>query len=865
MGLTVQKGNKKPQKTIIQDFTFVAPDRTRKDVGILRYAIERAESVYVPNRYKLLDLYHDIVTIDGHLAGIIQKRTDAVKNKGIKFIDNSGKRVDKFDDLINTEKFKRLVELIMERKYWGVSGVEFLIGDKFDFNEIDRKHINVEHECIVKSQFETEGTSLDTLPFVWVLGNKYELGRLLQCSMYALYKRSGFGDFAQYVEIFGQPVRIIYYDAYDSKTKDELHKILTESGSSLAMMIPKQAKFEMLDGKTSNGNGDLQEKLIKVCNDEMSVAILGNTESTTSSDSSGYAQSLVHASEQLEITKSDIDYVQASLNNEQFINILKSYGFPVDNGHFEFEQELDLNNLQIRLNIDKELALHVPIDDDYWYTTYGVPKPQNYDELKAKKEAQQNAAIEAQNNNPDANQQGDAPPDKKTVTVKKKTENLASRLATFFFGSNEVIDLADYYGVENLPSSVGHGSVNNLSDDSFESIYDSIAHDLLESKLQTGDIPLELYFETAKRLFAAIDSGLGESPFNYDDSRNILKTYLTRNIYQFSAAKSLTELIEFRDLMYDKNTGEIRPYTEFRKLIAEKGKLFNDAWLNTEYSTAKQSAIMAHKWDTLNSEYLQFSTVGDDRVRPAHAALDGKTYPKNHPFWLRAYPPLDWKCRCTVIPGVPDRYVPADSIPDEKYVKNLVKGTIFDNNVGITRIVFNQEHPYYENLSTGKLKALDFKNYGLPTIEKAQLKKGVKPVAKLESKEQFNEFWNNHTNHAHGIVLADPLGQNILFPDNDLLKKKNANQNFKQHILDHKEDVNRYKLLPNIKEIIKSPDEVWSVVNKQYPKSPVTNHYIKFFEGNTLVILVDNNEAKSIFYYTESGFSTRKGILLYRK
>ena len=81
---------------------------------------------------------------------------------------------------------------------------------------------------------------------------------ILACSMYAIYKRGGFGDFAQYVEIFGQPVRIMKYDAYDTKTKQELKTLLTDSGSSLAMMIPKQAEFEMLDGKTSNGDGKLQ-------------------------------------------------------------------------------------------------------------------------------------------------------------------------------------------------------------------------------------------------------------------------------------------------------------------------------------------------------------------------------------------------------------------------------------------------------------------------------------------------------------------------------------------------------------------------------------------------------------------------------
>lgn len=48
--------------------------------------------------------------------------------------------------------------------------------------------------------------------------------------------------------------------------------------------------------------------------------------------------------------------------------------------------------------------------------------------------------------------------------------------------------------------------------------------------------------------------------------------------------------------------------------------------------------------------YCQYVTVGDDRVRPAHAALDGIVLPTNHPFWQTHTPPWDWGCRCEKVP-----------------------------------------------------------------------------------------------------------------------------------------------------------------------------------------------------------------------
>jgi SPP1 gp7 family putative phage head morphogenesis protein len=100
--------------------------------------------------------------------------------------------------------------------------------------------------------------------------------------------------------------------------------------------------------------------------------------------------------------------------------------------------------------------------------------------------------------------------------------------------------------------------------------------------------------------------------------------------------------------------------TDFRKdfdrIVAENG------WSNKGkrgwrtrviFDTNLRTAHMAGRWAQIQRTkarrpFLQYLTVGDQRVRPEHRKWDAIVLPIDNQWWNTHYPPNGWGCRCTV-------------------------------------------------------------------------------------------------------------------------------------------------------------------------------------------------------------------------
>lgn len=179
-----------------------------------------------------------------------------------------------------------------------------------------------------------------------------------------------------------------------------------------------------------------------------------------------------------------------------------------------------------------------------------------------------------------------------------------------------------------------------------------------------------------------------------------LTSALENNAFVFSGFKTYHQLSEV-GLSLTRRDGSVKPFNEFRKDVEAINSRYNGSYLYAEYNHAIHASQMAVKWNDFVKDgdeyYLQYRTAGDDRVREAHARLDGTTLPPSDPFWNEFLPPNGWNCRCQTVQVLRDDYAVSDSqraIENGRQCTSEPKQQMFRFNPGKEMKIFPPKHPY---------------------------------------------------------------------------------------------------------------------------------------------------------------------------
>jgi len=838
-----------PMQIILQKIDVRKPMRTEQDIPKWRQALRSAEGIN-PRRQLLYSLYAD-VEIDGHVESVVGKRKDAVTGANWQFVDKDGQALEEINELIDTTGFDELLQEIVNTRFWGYSILE----PKFwkgvdDTNEMSagllpRYHYRVEKGIISYDAIGDEGINIREgiyLKTVMEVGNVADLGLYLKAAPYQILKRGGVGDWAAFIQVFGSPLVDAVWDGVDEKAKKALQDALTGLGPGGSIIRPAGTEVELKENRAKD-TGDAHGNFMAFLNREISKALLGTTETTESSTSSGYAQSKTHADEDDSKHENDITYVRKVLNS-RFIRILQAHGFDTKGGRFIVQGETQELTKKESFDIHKSLRndLKLPIDDDFFYETYDVPRPDNYDALKQEMVAQRP---------PDPN--APEPPDKKKKTKsknrkeekevevelssetpsdsfwRKTRDSLVNGLVNFFVKAPAVTTGA-------IPMACTDHRINLTAKQQIDQA--GLIRRIFASNGQ-AQFDAELFWDTSRILISGFYAGwknpetlnLAIDPsFVYGAEDPALLTAFEQNLFRFSAGKTLAQVQRLNEIFRQSSSFE-----EFYNQASLQIESYNRHWLESEYTTAVLTGQASSLYNRLKKQtdvfpYWQYRTAGDHLVRPTHQLLEGLILPANDSRWDKIFPPNGWNCRCTIRPRM------ANEVDTSKFREMRRRADAYLGSVqgrkeaatgwGVNRAkateVFTANQQYvrkFKGKASKRLNALGFSDYGLDSYAKAK-KAATEPAVRFDGDARF--FYRD---------LQEHQGKKALFDYNRRPLSIQA-KDFQRHTRDdRKRRAHRTEWLMAMEQAMKAPDEVW--LQGSAMEDII---YLRYFQDATIVV-----------------------------
>ena len=346
--------------------------RSRQDIAKWRTALTYAESIDLPNRISLVEIYRDTV-LDAHLSSVIQTRKINVLSKHFNIKNSDGEINEEMTEIFNSAWFRKFTDLALDSIFWGTTVIEFgdILEDKLtDIKRIPYESINPELEIVKKYQDSSDiGVKYNESPFTeWNVEilEREPFGLLNKCIPLILWKKDALGAWSLRSTIFGMPFRIGKTDTRNPESRNRMISMMQTMGTAGWAVVDEEDEIQLVESGGTSGH-DIYKDLISEANSEISKLILGQTGTTDEKAFVGSAE--VHERVSNAYTNSDLKWF-SNVVNGQLIPKLQKLGLVSENVEFGFDSK-EVLTIAEQLEVDKVLLEHYTIPTDVIEQRYG--------------------------------------------------------------------------------------------------------------------------------------------------------------------------------------------------------------------------------------------------------------------------------------------------------------------------------------------------------------------------------------------------------------------------------------------------------------------------------------------------------------
>jgi phage gp29-like protein len=352
-----------------------------------------ALGLYLPNPDPILKkqgrdltVYSDLRS-DAHVGGCIRRRKAAVQAMESRVVrDKASARMAKLcEAALSGLDLRRLIHEMLDAVLFGWQPLEVIwsppSAGAITPRDVLAKpaswfHFDTEARLRFKSRNNPlYGEELDPRKFLVPTqeasyANPYGFADLSMCFWPTVFKRGGLKFWVTFTEKFGTPWVV-------GKTprgtagpdQDKLLDQLESMVQDAVAVIPDDSSVDIVEAGGKSANADLYERLLMFCRSEVSIALLGQNQSTEASSTYASAQAGLEVAQDLR--DGDARLVEAAFNQLLRWVVDLNEGEGAAAPKFELYEQEEVNEVQARR--DKLLSeAGVSFTPAYWQRVYGL-------------------------------------------------------------------------------------------------------------------------------------------------------------------------------------------------------------------------------------------------------------------------------------------------------------------------------------------------------------------------------------------------------------------------------------------------------------------------------------------------------------
>jgi hypothetical protein len=305
--------------------------RTRQDILTWRLALSTAENVHNPNRIELYRGYQDCL-LDAHVKTVIDQRHAEVLAKPFEVVDAEGVPLEEWTNKFNRNAMQVLYKQMLTSIEWGFTLVQLcgIEDDTFvDTKVVPREYVKPEQGIVAEYPSNNVGVSFTEGKYsAWTIpvGEVKDLGLFLTIMPLYIYKKNSVGSWAEYNELFGEPMRVMKSDVTNER-EAKLDQ-LAQMGRAPYALISHDEELELHEASTGTGY-KTYEDYNNFLDAQISKCVLGQTMTTDSGSSR--SQSETHAETLNVRTVQDTWFLEATVN-DVLMPKMKALGVAIPDG-----------------------------------------------------------------------------------------------------------------------------------------------------------------------------------------------------------------------------------------------------------------------------------------------------------------------------------------------------------------------------------------------------------------------------------------------------------------------------------------------------------------------------------------------------